>query len=73
MYIFKCPDFSGYMQAVNILTAFAKYENTFILKLETQRSTDAIGYLALMQSLILKYLPRAWGESPEIIFKLTWE
>lgn len=59
MYIFKCPDFSGYMQAVNILTAFAKYENTFILKLETQRSTDAIGYLALMQSLILKYLPRA--------------
>lgn len=59
MYIFKCPDFSGYMQAVNILTTFAKYENTFILKLETQWSTDAIGYLALMQSLILKYLPRA--------------
>lgn len=59
MYIFKCPDFSGYMQAVNILTTFAKYENTFILKLETQWSTDAIGYLALTQSLILKYLPRA--------------
>lgn len=62
MYILKCPDFSGYMQALNILTTLAKYEYVFILELETWRNTNAILYLALMQSLILKYLPTAWGE-----------